>query len=179
MAMLRILHKINLGHAPLQPQTLFPKIGRVEEPMARQLHTKQLSTHADFASNNVLRRSLLGLVHCYTHTHTHTQHAHTHTDTHRRIHTHTQNKPECKRSHGETRGYDSASYYSKRYACVPATQQRETKCIFTESLTFCARAKTMKVCESQVRGGTRRKGLAIDHREEMGHKKAGAQGWRA
>ena len=72
MAMLAVLHKINLGMVPPQLQALFPKLGRVEEPLARHrlrygrpLHTKQLATHANFASSNVLQRSLFGLVHCY------------------------------------------------------------------------------------------------------------------
>ena len=72
MAMLGVLHKINLGIAPPQLQALFPKLGDIEELPMRQrlrhwrpLHSKQVSTHANFSSSNVLKRSLFGLVHCY------------------------------------------------------------------------------------------------------------------
>ena len=72
MAMLGVLHKINLGIAPPQLQALFPKLGDIEELPMRQrlrhwrpLRSKQVSTHANFSSSNVLKRSLFGLVHCY------------------------------------------------------------------------------------------------------------------
>ena len=72
MAMLGLLHKINLGEAPLQLQALFPKTGLVPELPGRRrlrfwrpLHSKQLATPVDWASSEVLKRSLFGLVRCY------------------------------------------------------------------------------------------------------------------
>ena len=71
MAMLGILHKVNLGTAPPQLQALVPKLGNTDEvPMKqilcdwRPLRSKQFATHASFTSSNVLKRSLFGLVHC-------------------------------------------------------------------------------------------------------------------
>ena len=67
-----MLTQDDLGIAPPQLQALFPKLGRVDEPLARHrlrfwrpLHTRQLATQASFASSNVLQRSPFGLVHCY------------------------------------------------------------------------------------------------------------------
>ena len=72
MAMLGLLHKINLGEAPLQLQALFQKTGLVPESPGRRrlrfwrpLHSKQLATPVDWASSEVLKRSLFGLVRCY------------------------------------------------------------------------------------------------------------------
>ena len=72
MGMLGALHKVNLNRAPLQLQVLFPRLGVVHEPLARQrlrrwrpLHNKQLATPATRYSSDVMRRSLFGLVHCY------------------------------------------------------------------------------------------------------------------
>ena len=72
IAMLGVLHKINLGLAPPQLAALFPRKELVEEaPLRcklrfwRKLHDKQLATPVDVSSSNVLRRSLFGLVQCY------------------------------------------------------------------------------------------------------------------
>lgn len=72
MGMLGALHKVNLDVAPPQFKALFPRVGEVHEPPLRQrlrywrpLHTKQLATPVDYASSEVLRRSLFGLVHGY------------------------------------------------------------------------------------------------------------------
>ena len=72
MAMLAVQHQINLGIAPPQLQALFPKLGQVDEPLARHrlrywrpLRMKQLATHANFASIGVLQRCLFGRLHCY------------------------------------------------------------------------------------------------------------------
>ena len=72
MGLLGALHKINLDLVPPQFQTLFPKLGRAEEPVRRKrlrywrpLHSKQLCTQATFASSQTFKRSIFGLVHCY------------------------------------------------------------------------------------------------------------------
>ena len=72
MAMLGVLHKVNLGTAPKQLKELFPPRGPVEQPFDRQRlrrwrppHTRQLHTEARFTSTDVLQRSLFGLVHLY------------------------------------------------------------------------------------------------------------------
>ena len=72
ISMLGVLHKVNLGSAPPQLQELFPRLGSVDELGGksrlrywRKLHDRQLATPVDWASSDVLRRSLFGLVHCY------------------------------------------------------------------------------------------------------------------
>ena len=72
IAMLGVLHKVNLGTAPPQLSALFPKIGLVDEPPEkcrlrfwRQLHNMQFAIHVDLSSSDVLRRSVFGLVRCY------------------------------------------------------------------------------------------------------------------
>ena len=40
-------------------------VGRPRIRLRRPLHTKQLAIAADFCSNEVLARYLIGLVHCY------------------------------------------------------------------------------------------------------------------
>ena len=72
MAMLGVLHKIVLGQAPAPLAALFPFLGEVFEPVDRQRlrnwrprHGKQLSTEADFASSDVMQRSLFGVVLLY------------------------------------------------------------------------------------------------------------------
>ena len=72
MAMLGVLHKVNLDQAPDQLQVFFRRLGARQEPPLRQrlrfwrpLHCKQLNTPATSLSSDVLRRSLFGLAHCY------------------------------------------------------------------------------------------------------------------
>ena len=72
MAMLAVLHKVNLRVAPPQLAAFFPPVGKVEEPLARQrfrhwrpLHDKQLHSHCKTDSTETMRRSLFGLVSCY------------------------------------------------------------------------------------------------------------------
>ena len=72
IAMLGVLHKVNLGTAPPQLAALFPRIGLVDEPPERcrlrfwrRLHNMQLATPVDLSSSDVLRRSVFGLVRCY------------------------------------------------------------------------------------------------------------------
>ena len=72
LAMLGLLHKLNLGLAPRQLQDLFGNLGSVEEPAWkhrlrgwRALHTKQLRTPATHWSTDVFKRSVFGLVHVY------------------------------------------------------------------------------------------------------------------
>ena len=66
MAMLGVLHNINLGGAPSQLQALAQELpGRRRLRFWRPLHSKQLATPVDGASSEVLKRSLFGLVHCY------------------------------------------------------------------------------------------------------------------
>ena len=73
MGLLDALPRINLDLAPQQFQALFPRIGRTEEPLLRQrlgywrpLHSEQLCTQATFASSHAFKRSIFGLVFCYT-----------------------------------------------------------------------------------------------------------------
>ena len=72
MAMLGLLHRVNLGKAPGQLEALFPRLGAVEEPLWRQrvrrwrpLHTKQLHTAATHYSSDTMGRSIFGLARCY------------------------------------------------------------------------------------------------------------------
>ena len=72
MGMLGVLHKVNLGVAPVQIEKLFPRLGCTEETGWKQrlrfwrpLHSRQLATPVDASSSEVLRRSLFGLVACY------------------------------------------------------------------------------------------------------------------
>ena len=72
IAMLGILHKVVLGLAPAPLAALFPVVGTVTEPFARQRlryweprHSKQLHTDVDFFSTDVMQRSLFGLVRLY------------------------------------------------------------------------------------------------------------------
>ena len=72
MAMLGLLHRLTLGKAPVQLKELFPRVGTVTEPLARQsfrrwrpLHDKQLGTLATDFSTDTMKNSLFGLVHCY------------------------------------------------------------------------------------------------------------------
>ncbi len=72
MAMLGLLHKVNLKKAPAQLAVFFPCRGTVNEPLRRQrlrrwrpLHNRQLGTLATDFSSDTMKRSLFGLVHCY------------------------------------------------------------------------------------------------------------------
>ena len=72
MAMLGLLHRVNLNTAPCQLASFFPKLGVRSEPLQRQrlrhwraLHSKQLGTVATHFSSEVMKNSLFGLVHCY------------------------------------------------------------------------------------------------------------------
>jgi len=72
MGMLGLLHKVNLRKAPVQLEELFPRLGTVTEPMARQrfrrwrpLHNRQLGTLANHYSTDTMQNSLFGLAHCY------------------------------------------------------------------------------------------------------------------
>ncbi len=72
IAMLGALHRITLGLAPPQMAILFPGIGAIAEPAARQnlrywrpRHNRQLATPVTFRSSDVLQRSVFGLVGCY------------------------------------------------------------------------------------------------------------------
>ena len=70
--MLGVLHKVILGYAPEPLAVLFPVLGVVHEPAAMQRmrnwrpkHSKQLHAEIDFTANDVMQRSLFGLVHLY------------------------------------------------------------------------------------------------------------------
>ena len=72
MAMLAVLHKVNLGTAPAPLQELFPPKAAVEDRFDRErlrgwrpLHARQLHTECGFQSTDVLQGSLFGLAHCY------------------------------------------------------------------------------------------------------------------
>ena len=72
MAMLGLLHRVTLGLAPPQFATLFPVRGAVDEPALRHqlrywrpLHSRQLTTPANFRSSDVLKRSVFGIALCY------------------------------------------------------------------------------------------------------------------
>ena len=72
VAMLGLLHKVNLNLAPPQLQKLFAKVGKASEPLWkhrlrgwRALHDKQLLTPATDWSTDTLKRSAFGLAHCY------------------------------------------------------------------------------------------------------------------
>ena len=72
IAMLGVLHKVNLGTAPPQLAALFPRIGLVDElpekcrlRLWRQLHNMQLATPVDLAASDFLRRSVFGLMRFY------------------------------------------------------------------------------------------------------------------
>ena len=61
-----MLHKVNLGVAPIQIEKLFPRLGCTEESGWKlRLRFWQLATPVDTSSSEVLRRSLFGLVWCY------------------------------------------------------------------------------------------------------------------
>ena len=73
ISMLGVLHKVVLGKAPKPLAALFPVVGVVHEPLAvfqrlrhwRPRHTRQLHTDVNYGSNDVMQRSLFGLVHLY------------------------------------------------------------------------------------------------------------------
>ena len=72
ISMLGALHRVVLGCAPPQAAALFPVLGVVDEPFRRQflrhwrpLHNRQMATPVTFASTDVLKRSVFGLVRCY------------------------------------------------------------------------------------------------------------------
>ena len=67
-----MLHKVNLGVAPVQIEKLFVRLGCTEGSgwklrlrFWRPLHTRQLATPVNTSSSEVLRRCLFGLVKCY------------------------------------------------------------------------------------------------------------------
>ena len=72
IAMLGDLHKLNLGSAPPQLCELFPMVGGSRDlshlpqlRRLRQLHNRQLFTHCQHNSREVMNGSVFGLVHCY------------------------------------------------------------------------------------------------------------------
>ena len=71
--MLGALHKLSLGSAPPQLCELFPLVGAPRDlshlpqlRRLRQLHNRQLFTHCQHNSTEVMKGSVFGLVHCYT-----------------------------------------------------------------------------------------------------------------